>query len=81
MATPKFNMEDFGFTRCGDPTPKRDIRGRFRKQDSCCICGGEIGQFGGNNPEPFMSMDEGQCCDDCNEVFVIPARMRELVTA
>ena len=44
------------------------------KEDFCCICGEPIEGYG-NNPEPFMSSQDGQCCDGCNLKFVIPARL------
>lgn len=39
----------------------------------CCICGKEIPEEFGNNPWPVK--DEGECCDDCNLKYVIPARI------
>ena len=44
------------------------------KEIFCCICGEPIKGYG-NNPEPFMSADDGVCCDGCNLKFVIPARL------
>lgn len=44
------------------------------KQRYCCICGEPLDDYG-NNPEPYMSADKGQCCDGCNLKFVIPLRM------
>ena len=44
------------------------------KENFCCICGEPIEGYG-NNPEPFMDADRGQCCDGCNLKFVIPARL------
>jgi hypothetical protein len=44
------------------------------KQLYCCICGEPIEGYG-NSPEPFMSSDEGRCCDGCNLKFVIPMRI------
>ncbi len=38
----------------------------------CCICGEEIEGYG-NNPWPVK--EEGECCDNCNYKFVIPARL------
>jgi cytochrome c len=40
----------------------------------CSICHQEIG-LGNNNAEPVNS---GRCCDDCNWMVVIPARMARL---
>jgi hypothetical protein len=44
------------------------------KEKYCCICGEPIDGYG-NNPEPFMSADNGRACDGCNLKFVIPARI------
>ena len=44
------------------------------KDGICCICGEEIDGYG-NNPEPYMSAENGRCCDACNLHFVIPARL------
>ena len=46
----------------------------------CCICGCEINDDFGNNPEPVMpgENDKGElnrCCDMCNSRVVIPARV------
>ena len=41
----------------------------------CCICGEEIKGYG-NNAEP---MKQGTCCDECNEKFVIPSRIKQLM--
>lgn len=44
------------------------------KERYCCICGEPIDGHG-NNPEPYMSAEEGQACDGCNLKFVIPMRL------
>ena len=44
------------------------------KEFLCCICGEPIEGYG-NNPEPYLSADNGRCCDACNIRFVIPARL------
>lgn len=46
----------------------------------CSICDEPIrpnwhGWAGGNNAEPLNS---GRCCDDCNAMVVIPARIQRL---
>ena len=47
----------------------------------CCLCGkhtigwDEEGIYG-NNPAPLKQ--KGQCCDDCNNIKVIPARLSSL---
>lgn len=47
------------------------------RENFCCICGEPIEGYG-NNPEPYMSVDEGQCCDGCTLKFVIPKRLAAL---
>ena len=44
------------------------------KENFCCICGEPLNGYG-NSPEPYMSYEDGQCCDACNMKFVIPARL------
>ena len=46
------------------------------KEHYCCICGEPIEGYG-NNPEPYRSADEGQCCSGCNLKFVIPMRLEQ----
>ena len=41
----------------------------------CCICGAKFIGWG-NNPWPVK--DEGECCDYCNDMKVIPARLRQM---
>lgn len=41
------------------------------KENFCCICGEEY-DGAGHNPEPYMSSDEGRCCDGCQLKFVAP---------
>lgn len=41
----------------------------------CCFCKKEIKGYG-NNAEPVR---EGQCCDSCNQIFVIPARIAAMM--
>ena len=38
----------------------------------CCICGGDAGKYG-NSPWPVSG--EGVCCDACNMLVVVPARV------
>lgn len=47
----------------------------------CCICKNEIpaqpnGWDQGNNAEPVVK--RGRCCDTCNTMVVIPARLNNL---
>ena len=39
---------------------------------TCCLCGDPYAGHG-NNPEPLS--EAGRCCDDCNSLRVVPARM------
>lgn len=46
-------------------------------QGVCCICSSTIGGMGyGHNPRPVK--DEGRCCDMCNGLHVIPARIEAM---
>ncbi len=40
----------------------------------CCFCRKKIIGYG-NNPEPLGTAPK-RCCDDCNIVKVIPARLK-----
>jgi hypothetical protein len=44
-------------------------------QSTCVLCGRHIAGFG-NNPWPLA--EEGRCCNDCDDLKVIPARMVRL---
>lgn len=43
---------------------------------TCCMCGQKFSGWG-NNPQPFFSDGEGkyECCQECDDRFVIPVRM------
>jgi len=41
---------------------------------NCVLCGTKIKGYG-NNPWPLSN--EGECCRNCNDTKVIPARIRE----
>lgn len=45
------------------------------KTQKCCICEDTF-EGHGNNPDPVKT--EGRCCDTCNIITVIPARMRDI---
>ena len=51
--------------------------------ENCVICKEEIGVDpisgwdGGHNAEPIA---EGRCCDSCNSLEVIPARLADMLT-
>jgi len=40
--------------------------------NACCFCGDDVGRYG-HNPAPVS--DTGRCCDVCNQMVVIPARI------
>jgi len=40
----------------------------------CVLCGDHFVGWG-NNPEPVRPFDSGQCCDTCNSIVVLPARL------
>jgi len=44
----------------------------------CVLCGESFTEFG-NNPWPLATLDDGQCCDECNYGRVLPARLARLV--
>jgi hypothetical protein len=39
---------------------------------NCCICNKQLYGYG-NNPQPVM--EQGECCDECNILEVLPARL------
>ena len=43
----------------------------------CCICGGRIEGYG-NSPWPIVNDPDETCCDLCNVMEVIPARLSQL---
>ncbi len=43
----------------------------------CCICGETFTGYG-NNPWPVVKDATARCCDNCNALEVIPARIKEL---
>ena len=42
------------------------------KEKKCCICGRTFTGWG-NNPWPVRL--NGRCCDSCNSMYVLPARL------
>ena len=44
----------------------------------CCICGRTFNGYG-NNPWPVVNDVYARCCDQCNEVEVIPARILQIM--
>ena len=44
----------------------------IKKEQRCCICNRKFTGWG-NNPYPVKP--DGRCCDSCNSMYVIPARI------
>lgn len=44
----------------------------------CCICGGTFKGYG-NNTWPVVKDDDAMCCDLCNSLEVVPARIRMMM--
>lgn len=44
----------------------------------CCICGGTFEGYG-NNPWPVVKDEDASCCDVCNAVEVVPARIKQMM--
>ena len=44
-------------------------------EKTCCICGKTFTGWG-NNPWPVA--EDGECCDECNIIKVIPARLEKI---
>lgn len=65
--------------------PKNFLEEGANDIKTCCLCGANLkifilnnGQhhFEGNNPYPLMQHDEeAECCDICNNMYVIPLRI------
>lgn len=43
----------------------------------CCICGCEFTGWG-NNPWPVVKDEDAYCCNDCDAMYVLPARIAEM---
>ena len=43
----------------------------------CCICGQKFTGWG-NNPYPVVDDEDARCCDMCDQMRVIPARMARM---
>lgn len=46
----------------------------YKEEGICCICGRTYTHWG-NNADPVKN---GRCCDICNNLYVIPARIDEI---
>jgi hypothetical protein len=65
--------------QCGDPTGPSDCTGQCFEalpEFTCCICDTLTKHQWGNNPYPVK--DQGKCCDKCNSLEVIPARLKNI---
>ena len=43
----------------------------------CCICGKTFTGWG-NNPWPVVKDEDARCCDECNDLKVVPARLEQM---
>lgn len=43
----------------------------------CCICGEKFTGWG-NNPYPVVEDETARCCDMCNQMRVLPARLAQM---
>ena len=48
---------------------------KMKKEFKCCICKHKFTGIG-NNPVPIKWL--GRCCSDCNVIYVIPKRIKEM---
>lgn len=46
------------------------------EKQTCCICRKEFEGYG-NNPWPMRP--NGRCCDRCDQMFVIPEKIRLVI--
>ena len=46
-------------------------------EKTCCICGKPIKDWG-NDPWPVVKDEGSECCDECNMLYVVPARLMKL---
>ncbi len=44
----------------------------MNEEKTCCICGKSFMGWG-NNPNPVKK--DGVCCDECNQTYVLTARL------
>ncbi len=50
----------------------------MKSKGTCCFCGQQFTNYG-NNPAPVETRHDARCCNTCNEMIVIPARLRCLL--
>ena len=48
------------------------------EKEKCVFCGKELTSSECNNPEPIIDGADFDCCKECSDKFVIPARMGQL---
>ena len=54
----------------------------MEKVKSCCICGKELkSHLDCNNPYPVSTKDNDVCCSICNNMIVIPERIKRLTNS
>lgn len=45
---------------------------------NCCICKKPILKKYANDPYPVNKSDNAYCCDSCNMLYVVPARLNAI---
>ena len=45
---------------------------------ACVLCGTELGKEAGRGANPWPVSTSGECCDKCDNLTVMPARLRRL---
>lgn len=49
----------------------------MNQEQICCICGQKFTGWG-NNPYPVVTDENARCCNMCNEMRVLPARLAQM---
>lgn len=47
----------------------------YNENGTCCICGKEYTHWGNN----ALPINDGRCCDKCNNDIVIPERIKRMI--
>lgn len=50
----------------------------YKIATTCCFCGKSLSLVESHNARPVR---EGRCCDECNTLYVLPERIKELSKA
>lgn len=72
------DSEDIEMLELKGMLPERTVSamaGRGMKR--CILCGKQFSEYG-NNPEPLAKFEEGKACNECDDLKVVPARLRRI---